>query len=206
MLKNLSEKSLKMIEKNFLYSKKTVSYNGNIDRRTHINKDPRDITDDNIDDRIDKFADVINTSRMYRTPLRYFCDLGKNNFLVKIDFKIRCNLDADMKKLFETKTSNNNRRERCANNFHKSSIYPVRTSSFNKKFQALFYLKTRLISTKILRMGIQNTPLQKTYEMQIGSQSFKIDFLGANRQFDLVEISLVYYKSNKLQQFMTATM
>ena len=33
--------------------------------------------------------------------------------------------------------------------------------------------------------------------MQIGSQIFNIYFLGANRQFDWLEIPLVYDKSNK---------
>ena len=46
-------------------------------------------------------------------------------------------------------------------------------------------------------MGIQKAPLQKIYDMQIGPQSFNINFLGANRQFDWVEISLVYNKSDK---------
>ena len=93
MLKYLPEEYLKVIEKNFLHSKKTASYKGNINRRTHNGNTLRDIIDDNIDDRIDKFTNVINTSRMYRIPLRYFCDLGKINFLVKINFEIRCNLE-----------------------------------------------------------------------------------------------------------------
>lgn len=46
-------------------------------------------------------------------------------------------------------------------------------------------------------MGVQKTPLQKTNDMQIGPQSFNINFLGANRQFDWAEISLVYNKSDK---------
>ena len=46
-------------------------------------------------------------------------------------------------------------------------------------------------------MGVQKTPYQKTYELQAGSQDFSVDFQGANRQFDWIEISLVYDKSNK---------
>ena len=98
MLKHLPEKSLQKIEKNFLYSKKMVSYNRNTDRRPHNTDTPRDITDENIDDRIDKFAYVINIERTYRIPWRSFCDLGKISSLVKIDFKIRCSLETDMKK------------------------------------------------------------------------------------------------------------
>ena len=40
-------------------------------------------------------------------------------------------------------------------------------------------------------------PIQKTYEIQKGSDSLNIEFLGANRQFDWIEISIVPDKSNK---------
>ena len=33
-------------------------------------------------------------------------------------------------------------------------------------------------------MGAQKTPIQKTYEINIGQDSINIDFLGTNRQFD----------------------
>ena len=46
-------------------------------------------------------------------------------------------------------------------------------------------------------MGIQKTAYQKTYELQTGVQDFTVDFQGANRQFDWIEISLVYDKSDK---------
>ena len=46
-------------------------------------------------------------------------------------------------------------------------------------------------------MGTQKTPLQKTYEINVGQDSLDIDFLGASRQFDQLEISLVYDRSDK---------
>ena len=45
-------------------------------------------------------------------------------------------------------------------------------------------------------MGVQKTPIQKTYEILIGSDSIKIDFSDSNRQFDWWEISIVYDKSD----------
>ena len=51
-----------------------------------------------------------------------------------------------------------------------------------KKFKQ--YLETIMVSIKILRMGTQETPLQKTYEINVGQDSIDIDFLGANRQFN----------------------
>ena len=46
-------------------------------------------------------------------------------------------------------------------------------------------------------MGAQKTPIQKTYEIQKGSESLNVEFLGANRQFDWIEISTVPDKSDK---------
>ena len=44
---------------------------------------------------------------------------------------------------------------------------------------------------------IQKKPIQKTYEIQKGSDSLNIEFLGANRQFNWIEISIVPDKSDK---------
>ena len=35
-------------------------------------------------------------------------------------------------------------------------------------------------------MGTQKTPIQKTYDKNVGQDSMDIDFLGANRQFDWI--------------------
>ena len=59
------------------------------------------------------------------------------------------------------------------------------------------YLETIMLSSKVLRMGIQKTPYQKTYELQAGSQEFTVDFKGCDRQFDWLKISLLYDKSGK---------
>ena len=49
----------------------------------------------------------------------------------------------------------------------------------------------------MLRIGAQKTPLQKTYEISIGQDSLDVEFLGSNRQFDWLEISVVHDKSDK---------
>ena len=46
-------------------------------------------------------------------------------------------------------------------------------------------------------MGAQKTPLQKTYEINKGSDSLNVELLGSNRQFDWIEISIVPDKSDK---------
>ena len=46
-------------------------------------------------------------------------------------------------------------------------------------------------------MRMQKTLLQKIYEISIGQDSIDVEFLGANRQFDWLELSLVYDKGDK---------
>ena len=46
-------------------------------------------------------------------------------------------------------------------------------------------------------MGIQETPLQKPYELSVGTKSHTVDLTAANRELDWLGISLVYSKSNK---------
>ena len=46
-------------------------------------------------------------------------------------------------------------------------------------------------------MGAQKTSLQKTNEISIGQDSLEVEFLGSNRQFDWIEISVVHDKSDK---------
>ena len=80
MLKHLPEKVLKKLEDQFLYSKKNVTYNkATIDRRTYNSTTPADKTDNNLDDRLGKFKDQLKNEYVYRIPLRYFCDISKEN-------------------------------------------------------------------------------------------------------------------------------
>ena len=58
-------------------------------------------------------------------------------------------------------------------------------------------LETIMVSKKILRMRTQKTPIQKTYKINVGQDSLDIDFLETNRQFDWIELCLVYDKSDK---------
>lgn len=46
-------------------------------------------------------------------------------------------------------------------------------------------------------MGPQKTPIEKTQEINVETDLINIDILGANRQFDQLELSLVYDKSDK---------
>ena len=54
-----------------------------------------------------------------------------------------------------------------------------------------------MFSEKILRMGPQKTPIQKKYEIAVGQDSLNVEFLGSNRQFEWIEISIAPDKSDK---------
>ena len=87
MLKYLPEKALKKIKKTMLHSNKTVSYNkSTTDMRTYHTITPDAITHDNLDDRIDTFQNQIKNESVYTIPLRYFTDIGKINYPLKIGF------------------------------------------------------------------------------------------------------------------------
>ena len=83
----------------------------------------------NIHDRISKFQSQLKDEYVYRIPLKCFLETGKINSVVKIDFRIKCHLATEIKKLFESKKgpclNSFNSHSRCKNNFHKSTFYPV---------------------------------------------------------------------------------
>ena len=131
--------------------------------------------------------------------MRYFTDLGKINFPTKIDYRIKLHLEKEMKRLFES-------RKVLAYGsalptpdvkiiFTKGPYVQYEQILLDKNFRQ--YLEIIMVSKKIMRMGTQKIPLQKTYEINVGQDSIDIDFLDAKRQFDWIELSLVYDKSDK---------
>lgn len=92
-----------MIENDLLYREKLVIIKGFDDRRIHNTDNKVSRTDDSLEDRQDKFDPQIDAKYVYRVPLKYFCDLGKINLLIKIDLKNCCTLEIERKILFESK-------------------------------------------------------------------------------------------------------
>ena len=109
MMKHLPNDSLKKLEKTMLYSNIPVYLNkASIDRKIHNGSGSSTTAgkanhakDLNIDDRVTKFQDQLKHEYVYRIPLRYFTDFEKINFSVKIDFRIKCYLEIEMKRPFE---------------------------------------------------------------------------------------------------------
>ena len=108
MLKHLPAKSVKVVENDLLYSKEEVAIPYDLDRRvsgTIVDGNNQIIhnltrSDSKFRDR-EKFRNQLKDKYVYRIPLKYICDIGKINFLTKIDMRIRLTLETDMKKLFE---------------------------------------------------------------------------------------------------------
>ena len=153
----------------------------------------------NIDERIKLFHNQIKNEFIYRIPLRYFSDLGKINFPTKIDYRIKLFLETSVEKLFES------RKVVAANGaipaldaqiiFTRAPFLQYEQILLDKNFRQ--HLETIMVSKKFLRMGAQKTPIQKSYEIQKRSKTLNVEFLGANRQFDWLEISIVPEKSDK---------
>ena len=112
-------------------------------------------------------------------PLKYICDLGKINFLTKIDIKIRLTLETDVKRMFQSDANLNsglkNGKSASSTNpkdyniaapgilLIKSPMIQYEQFTRNKNFRQ--YFKTILYSARNLWMGVQKTPYQKTYEI-----------------------------------------
>ena len=216
MLKHLPKDSLKTIQKNLLYSKQRVYYGNTAYERRNFHSSnlvttglsTAEITalkkahakDLNIDDRIDLFHDQLADEFVYRIPLRYFSDIEKINFPTKIDYRIKLFLKTNMTKLFESRkvlasSVTTPPAPDAEITFIKAPFIQYEQILLDKSFRQ--HLETIMVSKKIIRMGAQKTPIQKTYEIKKGSDSLNVEFLGANRQFDWLEISIVNNKSDK---------
>ena len=158
----------------------------------------------NIDKRIANFKNLLKNEHVYRIPLRYFCDIGKINFLAKIDYKIKLFLETHINKLFESKkllaagVAVAGVAVPAADAqiiFTKVPFIQYEQVLLDKNFRQ--YLETIMVSKKILRMGAQKTALQKTNEISVRQDSLDVEFLGSNRQFYWLKISTVSDKSDK---------
>ena len=119
MLKHLRKDALKTIQKTHLYSKEPIYFAGTLyDRRNHnsanvvltglftekqTERKQKHAKDLNIDQRIELFQNQLKNEFVYRTPLRYFSNIGKINFSTKIDYRIKMLLETNMDKLFESR-------------------------------------------------------------------------------------------------------
>ena len=203
MLKHVPKKALKVIENDLLYSRKKVKLPAGEERRdehTANAENANNRTDDNIDERIQKFQNQLKTDYFYRIPLKYICNLGKVNQPIRFYTKWRITFEQDMQRLFEANTNLGAAAGLPdtidAKIILKSTPYLLYTQ-FKLDTNFRNYLETALVSESKLRTGIQKTPYQKSYELIAGAQSRTINFKNVLKQFSFLEISLVYDRSDK---------
>ena len=114
---------------------------------------------------IEKFQNRLKNEFVYRILIRYFTNLGKINFPLKIDFRIKCHLETDMKKLFESKilynlTDTIPTVPDAKIIFTKAPFIQYKQIQLNKNFRT--NLETIMVVKRILRMEVQKTPMQTT--------------------------------------------
>ena len=198
MLKHLPDDVLATFQDQLLYSKKKVIIKNNAansfnDRRNHISASARNSnTDDNLEDRISKFNDdnALSETRMYRIPLNYLVDLGLVNLPTEFDVKFIFNLEKTRSKLFKSRKKIANLTTGAAAplptdepdadvHYYDAPYLQYEQIKLSDTFDK--YVSKALRSKRALRTGIKPTPFKKTFEINTGSQSHKVDFKGANK-------------------------
>ena len=203
ILKHMRKNSLKLIEKDLLFSKKKVKLPTGEDRRKKFiaaGGDADERTDDNLDERIEKFHDQLENTFYYRIPLKYICGLGFVNQPVKFNTKWRIIFESDMSRLFESKAqlaaADTAIPDPDAKIILDSAPYLL-YHQFSLEDTYRSYLEGAMVSNQVLRIGLKLFPYQKSYEIVAGAQSKTFTFTNAFKQFEFLEISLVFDKSDQ---------
>ena len=203
ILKHIPKNALAVIENDLLYSKKKVTLPVGEDRRdnhTAANEDADNRTDDNIDERIQKFRTQLQSTYYYRIPLKYICNIGYVNTPIKFNTKWRLTFETNMSRLFESKT-----------NLAAGADYPDTVDAkiildsapcllfhqFSLEDTYRAYFEGAMISNQVLRTSLKFSPYQKSYELVAGAQSKTFTFTNAFKQFAFLEFSLVFDKSDQ---------
>ena len=138
-------------------------------------------SDDNIDERIQKFQNQFQNVYWYRIPLKYICDLGLVNTPIKFNTKWYLTFEINMQKLFESKT--NQAVDGLLNAVDAKIIidsmlyFPYYQFNLDDAYRTYFELA--MVSENLLRTSIRKTPLQKSYELVRGTQSKTLMFNNA---------------------------
>ena len=207
ILKHLPKDALKVIENDLLYSKAKVKLPTGQDRRSrHAANDATDadkakLTDDNLTQRITKFNKQLQSTYYYRIPLQYLCDVGYVNTPIKFNTKWRLTFETNTARLFESNVSLAAATTAYPTTFDAKIILDSTPYLLYHQFELedtyRAYFEGSMISNQILRTGIKLSPYQKSYELVVGAQSRTVTFTNAFKQFEFLEFSLVYDKSDQ---------
>ena len=142
-----------------------------------------------------QLKNYICQKHIYRTPLGSIVDLGLVNFAFKTDLRIVITLERNLNKLFE---SNKKVTTVLENPDAFIDIYDrpfVSYQKINLTKNADLYFTGISRSETALRQGVLPAPNQQEFEIAVSTQSYTCTFKGAQRQFDWLEISVVYDRS-----------
>ena len=194
-MKYLPDKSVKKLLKTMLYSNKPVYLAANTDRRPSNDNDDDKRSDPNLTYRIAQLKDYLFEKNVYRIPLTLVCDLGKVNFAMKTDTRIIITLERNMNKLFESnmKVASIPDNLDALIQIYDRPYISYQETSLTKG--ADIYFTGILRSETALRQGVLESPYQQVFEVNTGTQDFSCTFKAVQRQFDWLEISIVYDKS-----------
>ena len=193
---------MKTVQNDLLYSNKKVSLPTGQDWWKHYmtqNADVVNRTDENLDDRLDKFSDQLQDEYYYMILLRFLCDLGLVNQPVKFNTKWLITFEQDYQKLFETKTNQAN--DALPTSVDAKIILTATPYILFEQFKLddnyCAYLEGIMTSNTVLRTRIKKTPYQKSYKLIRGAQARTITFESSNKQFSFLEILLIFNSSHQ---------
>ena len=113
--------------------------------------------------RITSFNGLISQKLYYRILLKYFVDAKVTAIPRRPDAQIL---------------------------YHDTLCISYQQITLDENFQV--YFNAALCSKMALRTGVQFSPYQQSFEVNVGTQTVNVNFQGANRQFAWIEISLAY--------------
>ena len=160
ILKNMKGDALKTFQNDLLYSNKKANLPTGRAQRKHYmtqNADVANRTDDNLDDRLDKFSDQLQDEYHYMIPLRFLSDLALVNQSVKFNTKWLITFKQDYQKHFEIKANHAN--DALPTSVDAKTILNATPYLFFEKFKLddnyHTYLEGIMISNKVLKTGIK---------------------------------------------------
>ena len=113
-------------------------------------------------------------------------------------------LEWDLNRLFESKKKVNPIPEPDAKIIiFETPFFSYPEIQLNENFEV--YFNSVLRSKKALRTEIKLTLYQQSFKINVGSQILVVNFVGANRHFAFLELSLVYDKSDQHKTMTAAT-
>ena len=167
--KYLPLKSVKKLLKTMFYTNKSVYLTSGNDRRPNNDNTAANRTNPNLTFRMKELANTLKAQTIYRIPLLYFCDLGKVNFSINTDTRIKITLERNMNKRFESnaKVASIPDNPDAFINFFSRPYIAYQETTLTQ--QAALYQNGILRSRAALRQGVLPAPFQQEFQISIGT-------------------------------------